>query len=68
MSSADSLFSTGANYLPNIIGALFILIIGYFVAKFLKTTTKTILGWTGVSRVIDSLDLNRHLVKVGITS
>jgi hypothetical protein len=68
ISSADSLFSTVANYLPNIIGALFILIIGYFVAKFLKTTAKTILSWTGVSKVIDSLDLNKHLIKVGITS
>lgn len=68
LSSADSLFSTGANYLPNIIGALFILILGYFVAKFLKATAKTILSWTGVSKIIDSLDINRHLTKVGIKS
>jgi len=67
-SSADSLFSTIAAYIPNIIGALFILILGYIVAKALKGTMRRLLTWTGFSRAVDGLGLNAHMEKFGIKS
>ncbi len=68
LSSADSLLSTIAAYLPKLVGALLIFILGYIVAKMLKGAAKRILKWTGFSRGVDSLELNKHFKKFGIQS
>jgi len=66
LSAADSFFSTFAGYVPSIIGALAIFIIGFIVSSALRETTKRILNWTGFSGATDKAELNSTLQKVGI--
>jgi hypothetical protein len=66
LSAADSFFSTFAGYVPSIIGALAIFIIGLIISSVLRGTTKKVLDWTGFSRATDKAELNSSLQKVGI--
>jgi hypothetical protein len=66
LSAADSFFSTFAGYIPSILGAIVIFVLGLFVATALRGTTKKILDWTGFSNATDKTDLNESLQKVGI--
>ncbi len=44
--AVDSFMNTTGGFLPNIIGALLVLIIGWFIARALRSLTKTLLGKT----------------------
>jgi hypothetical protein len=44
--AVDSFMNTTGGFLPNIIGALLVLIIGWFVARGLRSLTKSLLGKT----------------------
>jgi len=67
LSAANSFFSTFAAYVPSILGALVIFIIGLIVALVLRKTTEKILEWTGFTRVTDQAEvLNHFLEKAGI--
>jgi len=67
LNAANSFFSTFAGYVPSMLGALAIFIIGLLIASVLRGTTKKILEWTGFSRLTDQAEvLNRFLEKAGI--
>lgn len=64
-SAFDSLLSTLAAYLPNILGALIILVLGYIVSKALKGVTLKILKWSGFTTMVENMEFNKHLKHVG---
>ena len=45
-SAIDSFMNTTGEFLPNIIGAILVLIIGWFIARGLRSLTRTLLGKT----------------------
>lgn len=65
LSAFNSLISTVAAFLPSLVGALLVLILGYIVAKIMKGVTVKILKWTGFTRVVENMEFNKHLTRVG---
>jgi hypothetical protein len=66
LNAADSFFSTFAGYLPSVIGALIVFILGLIVSSALKGTTKRILDWTGFSHATEKTELSAFLKKIGV--
>jgi hypothetical protein len=51
-----------------LIGALILLLIGWFIAKLFKTLTKKTLKWTGLNKVMEKSRINETLKNVEIHS
>ncbi len=51
-------------FIPNIIGFLVILLIGYIVAKLVKTALNKILESTGVDRALHNSDAGKYVERV----
>jgi hypothetical protein len=68
LSAANSFFSTFAGYIPSIIGAIIIFIIGLVISSGLRSATRKILDWVGFSNATDKAELNDSLNRVGIKS
>ena len=66
LSAADSLLSTVASYLPSIIGALAVFILGLIVAKLLRGVTKKVLQSVGFTRLVERTHLDESLQKAGV--
>jgi len=56
----QSMLETILSYLPNIIGAGLVLIVGWFAAKLLKRFVVNLLSGLGVDRVSERPDLSRY--------
>jgi hypothetical protein len=64
---ADSIqqgLNTLIGFIPNIIGFLVILLIGYIVAKLVKTALNKILESTGVDRALHNSDAGKYVERV----
>ncbi|MFH1997601.1 MAG: mechanosensitive ion channel domain-containing protein [Patescibacteria group bacterium] len=64
--TATSLLNTVAAYLPSIIGALAIFILGLIVAKMFRGTTKKVLKWVGFTKLVERTNLDEVLQKAGV--
>lgn len=63
----ESLFKTVGAYLPNLIGALLLLIIGWMAAKMLRGVTAKVLRACGIASLGEKVRFNELLQKAGIT-
>ena len=66
INSLTSLWAKVANFAPNLIGALFILVIGYFISKFLARVFQSILARLGFDKLCDRTGIERALRSSGI--
>ncbi|MEA3435036.1 MAG: hypothetical protein U9R43_01125 [Thermodesulfobacteriota bacterium] len=66
--SATALFSKLANLLPNLIGALLLLFLGWLAAKLCRRLALKILKWTGFERVMERSRINETIKTAGITT
>lgn len=66
LSSADSLLSTFATYIPSLLGAIVIFLVGLLVASALRTGTKKIFQWTGLTKMMDKAKFYESLEKAGV--
>lgn len=66
--SATALFSKLANLLPNLIGALLLLFLGWLVAKLCRRLALKILKWTGFERAMEKSRINETIKTAGITT
>lgn len=63
--SLQSGFSTLLNYIPRLIGALIILIIGYFIAKVIGKLVTKLLEKVGFDQMMDRADITQYLARSG---
>ena len=68
LTSATALFSKLAGLLPNLIGALLLLLIGWLVARICRGLTRKMLKWTGFERAMEKSRINETFKTVGITT
>ncbi|MEA1937450.1 MAG: mechanosensitive ion channel [Patescibacteria group bacterium] len=66
LNAAAGLLNTIASYLPNIIGALIIFILGLIVAKAFRGVTKKVLKLVGFTKLVEKTSLDESLQKAGI--
>jgi len=66
--SATALFSKLAGLLPNLIGALLLLILGWLVAKLCRRLALKILKWTGFEGAMERSRINETIKTAGITT
>jgi hypothetical protein len=66
LNATNSFLSTLAAYVPSIIGAIVILLIGVVVARMLRGATKKILQWSGFTHATEKSGVNGSLQKIGI--
>lgn len=65
LNAANNLLNTIATYLPHILGALAIFILGLIIATAFKKTTKKVLKWVGFSKLVEKSKIDDSLLKVG---
>jgi len=68
LTSATALFTKLAGSLPNLIGAILLLLLGWLVAKFCRGLARKVLGWTGFKQAMEKSRINDTLKTVGITT
>jgi len=66
--SATALFTKLVNLLPNLIGALLLLILGWLVAKLCRRLALKILKWTGFEGAMERSRINETIKTAGITT
>lgn len=66
VSSLTTLWTKVASFAPNLIGAIIILIAGYFVSKILARVFQSILARLGFDKVCDRVGIHRTLQSTGI--
>ena len=64
--SLTNFFEKIAGFAPALIGALFVLIIGWIIAKLLKWAVQKVLKTIGFDGITDKIGINSFLVKGGI--
>ena len=55
-----------ANFIPNLFGALILVILGFLVAKLLDTLLSKLLAKVGLDRLMSGTGLNKLLARVGV--
>lgn len=63
--SLTGMFDNFFGFLPNLIGALVIFVVGWFIAKFLRGLIGKLLSRVGVDRLVDRSGLGGPLEKAG---
>jgi len=66
LNSAGTILVKLSSLIPNLIGALIVLIIGWFIAKLFKTLTKKTLKWTGLEKILEKSRINETFKKIEI--
>ena len=66
--SASTLLTKVAGLLPNLLGAFFLLILGWLVAKLCRGMTRKLLKWTRFEQVLDKSRIKETFETVGITT
>ncbi|MEA3358996.1 MAG: hypothetical protein U9R17_06280 [Thermodesulfobacteriota bacterium] len=66
--SAASLLTKLAGILPNIIGALLLLLLGWLIAKLFKKISAKMLKWTGLERAMVKSRITDTFKSVGVTT
>ncbi len=62
----SNLWAKIANFIPNLFGALILVILGFLVAKLLDTLLSKLLAKVGLDRLMSGTGLNKLLARVGI--
>ena len=68
LTSATAFFTKLAALLPNLLGALLLLLLGWLVAKLCRGLTRRVLGWTGFERAIERSRVNETIKTLGIST
>ena len=68
MGGVRTSFTNATDYLPQLIGALVILIVGYFIAKIVKRVLVKVLRAVKFNDVADKVGINSRLAKAGLKS
>ncbi len=55
-----------ANFIPNLFGALILVILGFLVAKLLDTLLSKLLAKVGLDRLMSGTGLNKLLARIGV--
>ena len=63
----ENFFNTAAAFLPNLIGALIILIVGWIIAKMIKWAVRRILTAINLDGITEKVGINSFLKKGGMT-
>lgn len=67
-SSSERLFGIVAEYIPNLVGAILLLIVGGLVASVMKFLMKKVLKWSHFSELVNKLKIPQTLKRVNITT
>ena len=65
--SAMALFSKLAGLIPNLIGALLLLFLGWLIARLCRALSRKMFKWTGFEQVMERSKINETLNTAGIT-
>ena len=68
LTSATSFFNKLAGLLPNLIGAILLLLLGWLVARLCRGLARKMLKWTGFERAMEKSRINETFKTVGITT
>jgi len=68
LTSATAFFTKLAALLPNLLGALLLLLLGWLIAKLCRGLTRRVLGWTGLERAIERSRVNETIKTLGIST
>lgn len=66
LTSAATLFNKLAGVLPNLLGALFLLFLGWLVARLCKGLARKVLKWVGFDRAMEKSRVNEALRDAGV--
>lgn len=66
--SLTALWVKVAEFLPNLIGAIIILIVGYLIARLLRTVVRNLLRKAGIDRVSEKTNISETLKSMSIRS
>ncbi|MCQ4346540.1 mechanosensitive ion channel family protein [Pseudomonas stutzeri] len=66
LSAMNTLWSKLAGFIPNLLGALVVLLLGFLVAKLLDTLFSRVLAKLGLDRLMAGAGLTKQLARVGI--
>lgn len=64
--SAEVLWTKLAEYVPNIIGTILLLMVGYIVSKMLSSVSIKVLKTIGIDKISEKIGFHEGLEKVGI--
>lgn len=68
VNAGDEFLTTVARFLPNLIGAIAILVVGWLAAKLLRRITKKLLSWTRLPAIFDSHGIDESFRKAGVNA
>lgn len=68
LSSLNAFWIKIAQFVPNLIAAIALLLIGYFISKFIGYLVTKILGKVGIDKLSDKIGLSDMMKKAGIKS
>ena len=68
LTSATALFTKLAALLPNLIGALLLLLLGWLLAKLCRGLTRRVFGWAGFERAMERSRVNETIKTLGIST
>jgi hypothetical protein len=66
VSAGDEFFVTVARFLPKLVGAIAILVVGWFAASLLRRITKKLLSWSGLLAMLRTHGIDESFHKAGI--
>jgi small-conductance mechanosensitive channel len=66
LSAMTTLWSKVAGFIPNVFGALVVILAGFAVAKILDTVLSKVLAKLGLDRVLAGAGVTKQLAKIGI--
>lgn len=66
VSAMSALWAKIASFIPNLLGALIVVILGFLVARLLDTLLSKLLAKLGLDRLTQGTGLNKMLARVGI--
>ena len=68
VTAMTALWTKVANFIPNLFGALVVVLLGFVVAKLLDTLLSKLLAKFGLDRLMSGTGLTKMLSRVGIRS
>lgn len=66
VSAMSALWAKIASFIPNLLGALIVVVLGFLVARLLDTLLSKLLAKLGLDRLTQGTGLNKMLARVGI--
>ncbi len=66
VNAGNEFLATVARFLPKLVGAIAILVVGWLAAKLLRRISKKLLSWTGLLAVFDTHGIDESFRKAGV--